>query len=231
MADPRDDNQTSWDFFGSAQVLEGLAVLAQVRSLAQASPNPAIRAVSLEVSKIIVDLDARLRDIAIKTAQTADEAAQQHLTVNQKRPDTSKGLHLRECIKSRPNLLGSVNVFLIDELNRAINEGSDRSYWEVIEEGSADIYPGFLGRVLQGVFTGPSHRDSPRAIYGGDPHPPGSTFEFLDPLLEGGRGVISHEIEPVHYLKTGADVAWSYFAREVHEAVKQATNLVNSIAV
>lgn len=225
------DDRTSWDFFGSASVLEGLAILAQARAIARASPNPAARAISLEISQIIVDLDARLRDIGVRTSQIADDAAQRHLVANQKRPDTSKGIHLRECIHSRPNVLGSVNVFLMDELNRAINDGSDKSYWEVIEEGSAEVYPDFVGRVLQGVFTGPGHRDSPRAEFGGAAHPPGSSFEFADPLIEGGRGVISHDIEPVHYLKTGADVAWAYFLREVHQSVKRATNLLNSIAV
>lgn len=224
-----DEQGTSYDFFGSSQVLEGLTILAQARRLALASPNPAVRAVGVDISEIIVDLDARLRNVAVRTAQVADEAAQHHLAANQRRPDTNKGLHLRDCIKSRPNVLGSVNVFLFDELNRAINEGSERSYWEVIEEGSELIYPEFLGRVLQGVFVGPHERDSPRAIYGGADHPPGATFEFSDPLIEGGRGVVSHEIEPVHYLKTGADAAFAVFVRETNAAVKRATALLNAV--
>lgn len=226
-----DEERSSYDFFGSSQVLQGLAILAQTRREALASPNPALRAVGVEISGIIVDLDARLRNVAVRVAQVADEAAAHHLAANQRRPDTNKGIHLRDCIKSRPNVLGSVNVFLFDELNRAINEGSDRSYWEVIEEGSATIYPEFLGRVLQGVFRGPGHDDRPRAEFGGAEHPPGATFEFADPLIEGGRGVVSHEIEPVHYLKTGADEAFAVFVRETNAAVKRANVLLSAVAV
>lgn len=203
----------AWETFGSTEMLTALTRMAALRIEAQAAGLPEL---SVQISRLLVELEDDLSQLSRRTAAVADRAIRDRFRATQTRPETSKAHHLVDMIRSAPLPLGGVAVALIDELDKAINEETGYGpYWRAQEYGSVAVGNVMTGRVLFGRFAGPGHDDAPRAQYAGGPAP-GSSFAYGalggdDP----GYGTVQHEIEPRHFLRDGTDEGWTFYRAEI----------------
>jgi hypothetical protein len=204
----------AWETFGSSEMLTALARLSRLRVEAHAARRPDI---ALQLSRLLVELEAELGALSRRTAAAADKAIRDRLRTTAKRPETSKPHHLIDVIRSEPLPLGGVAVAIVEELDKAINEETGYGpYWRAQEFGSLAVGNRMTGRVLFGRYSGPGHDDAPRAVYGGVPRPPGAEFAYG--ALSGGDpgyGTIGHELPGRHFLRDGTDEAWVFYRAEV----------------
>lgn len=207
----------AWEFFSSIEMAQAMARIATLRREAIAAGRLDIQAA---VSRIGVELERDLENLARTTAARADEAIRRKLKETRRRPRTDRSRHLEDSIRSIPYPgLGGVKIALVEELDKAVNPGGYGPYWSAIEFGSVEVGNPMEGRVLYGTFTGGgSDPERPRKAYrrdiiGAGAMAPHAQFEWYgeDP----GKGVIHNEIEGRHFLKRGADEAWAFYAREI----------------
>lgn len=216
-----------WDFFGSRQLILALEEMTNLRRLMSAEGDPR----SLAMSRLIVDLDAEMTLLGVRTAELADRNIKARIRTTQKRPDTTHKLHMVDAVKSEGLPLGGVVVAKTDELDKVVNQESSSSkpYWLTQELGSVETGNAMTGRILFGRFQGPGHDERPMAEYRGGGGP-GS--EFLFGGTGAGYGTISHEIEGRHFLRDGSNEAWAYYVKEVQRiSERYAAELTALLAV
>lgn len=215
----------AWEIFSCSvmfRVLEDLSVI-RTRFAAQADPR------ALFVAQLIVNINADLELLALRTAEVADKAIKGVITRTERRPATTHPHHLRDSIQSVPLPFGGVAVGLLEELAKVENPQTGGVYWLTQEEGSRETGNSMTGRVLFGKFEGPNHFERPMEEYRGVAGAPGSEFLFGQP--GGGYGTIAHEIEGRHFLRQGADEAFAYYVRGLERiSTKYSTEIVALIA-
>lgn len=159
--------------------------------------------VKRQLMELYVETERDLYLVAQEISRYAEESMKMRLEAARKRPKGSPP-HLEDSLKAQPAVqglarLGGVGVGVLDKLNR------EAPYWQVQEEGSAKVYPDFLGRELYGSFypSGASGgREKPRSEYAGHPSPPGA--EFTPGASPKGYGVVRHHIAPKYFMREGA---------------------------
>jgi hypothetical protein len=204
-------SDASYAIFGSTEMVEALELMAAIAVEAERSAIPEIGPL---LRQMLRELEGELVALSRRTAGLADNAIVRHIRATQVRPETTKSLHLEDCIVSVPFPFGTVKIALIDELEKATNPWSGGAYWRTQEYGSVAVGNTMTGRVLYGRFAGPSHDDVPRNAFAGGGGP-GS--EFLGGTIaamrefaggdEGGYGTVEHEDQPRHFLQMGMDEA------------------------
>lgn len=180
--------------------------------------------IAAQVGLVIVELRTEMSALATRTAEVADRAAVGYLAARRKRPETSKGVHLNELVKSRPTrpTLGGVGFFSIDELNKAVNPngGSSTPYWRAIEYG---LDEGFVGRKLRGFYQPGSSRPSPERR---GEHPIFESAAYLDdsPFM-----TISRPIRAQNFLSDGVRDAYSQYSRDLRDIDSRMAARINAI--
>lgn len=173
--------------------------------------TPTALAKSRILYSALVNLEGRVREAAVLTAQHADHSIKTRLKATRKRPEGTPGPHLADNIHSRwlptdPYDLGIVGVGDIDRLNKVVNpfDRTGKPYWTAIEFG---LTTGFVGRRVRGAFMPGGARPDPeegrRRV-----HPYFLQGAENDYLME-----IKKPIQPQHFLTHGSESAYIYRLR------------------
>lgn len=208
----------AFEFFASSDMLETLLVLKRKRDEFFSFGD---RVNAAKIGTVLVEMEDKLKEIAVKAAARADQVAMDRLASTRRRPHTDRSVHLEDSVKSEPWLLGSVKVGLIDELNKAVNPEDGRPYWRTQEYGSApDASVGWEGNEMAGrILYGRFDDDRPRAQFSrsllGDAMAPSAEFTWGHPGSNAGYGTIEEELPPRHFLREGSEVAWAYYAGQI----------------
>lgn len=218
----------SYQFFASHEAIRTSELLATAIDDARvlASRNPATRMIVTQVAVIAEQWIRELDQIAVQTAAYADERIRQAIRDTAAgRPDTSKTIHLIDLVHSQPDMLGSVHVALLSELDKGVdpNYPGAGPYWRAQEYGKTQ------DRWLFGVFFGEgsdSGGDAPRAQYKGGGGP-GAEFVVGQP--DGGWGHFDTPLRARHFLERGSNEAAAYYLRRINAASHQGAQQIDRV--
>jgi hypothetical protein len=198
----------------SPQVIRLYEHMLKIQALARARGRPDVVE---EVAVIIANLRSDLRQLAVETVAFADKRAAHNLAARRKRPETNKGVHLRDLVNSHVTFatLGGVGLFSLEDLDRAVNPngGSKQPYWRAIEYG---LDEGFVGRRMFGSFSEPGGPAPPspqprdqraHAVFRSIPS------EFGDE--NAGWLTINRPIRAQHFLRDAADQAIAEYKKRL----------------
>lgn len=183
------------------------------------------RANGLRLDKALRDFRQALDRIARETAAVADARIVNHIDQTQVRPDTSRGVRMRDSIESRavptrPEL-GIVGIARVATLNKGTRRGGKgQPFWEAQEFGT-DAH---VGRIVKGYFM--PGRSRPSAVQ----------FRQHPEFRRQGRGKgvpamkIGRPIEERGFLRKGVEDAGRYRARKLKVAERKLVGHLQAVA-
>lgn len=197
------------------------------------------RAAALDAA--LQQMFARVDLLAKRTAVTADNTIRARIAATQKRPSTP-GPHMRDHIHSVPLPStvpgGAVGIANLDELDKVVNPRTGGAYWlaQEIGTGRTDNETGItMPSQKAGVFGGPR-----KPVLGffqpGDSRANESQFRVhpyfqQEPYRKGIPAmVVRREIQPRHFLRDGAEVAYQQHGSGLRSIEKSALTRMDRIA-